>query len=161
MTPRPPSDGAVALRSLPRRFRALFAGLGDDESPDALADRAGLDGTSALGHLVAASTLTASTRRALEEVLTSDDPLLDPLVDETPRSPGGTLEERLSEVGWETDGLADRVERASADEWGRRGRVATDADVVSAADLLWRGIDGAVAHLKSAERALTEARGRR
>lgn len=158
MTPRPPRDAAVALRSLPRRFRGLFAGLGEDESPDALARRAGADGTSVIGHLVAASAVVGGTHRALDQVLTADDPLLDPVRDETPPAPSGELEERLSEVGWETDALAERVERTSAGEWGRRARVGSDADVVSAADLLWRGVDAAVGHLKSAERVLEEAR---
>jgi hypothetical protein len=158
MTPRPPRDAAVALRSLSRRFRELFAGLTEEELPHALAPQAGADGTSAMGHLVAASSVVASTRRALEEVLIDDDPTVEPIVDVTPASPAGTLEERLSELGWEADELADRVERAAADQWGRRGRLGTETDVVSAADLLWRGVDAAVAHLKAAERVLREVR---
>lgn len=158
MSPRPPRDGAVALRSLPRRFRGLFAGLGEDESPDALARRPAADGTSALGHLVGASQAVAATHRALAQVLTDDDPVVEPITELTPPDPGGTLEERLSELGWEADSLADRVDPASAEEWGRRGRVGGDADVVSAVDLLWRGIDAAVAHLRSAERVMGEVR---
>lgn len=156
MSPRPPSDGAVALRSLPRRFRGAFAGLGDDESPDALAVRAAADGTTALGHLVAATRAVSTTSRSLQQVLVTDDPVVDPItLDAT--APGGTLEERLSELGWETDALADLVDRVSADAWGRRAMVG-GTQAASAADLLWLGIDAAVDRLKVAERTLAEVR---
>lgn len=158
MSPRPPRDGAVALRSLPRRYRDMYAGLGEEESPDALARQTAPDGTSALGHLVAATQAVAATRRALDEVLTTQDPVVDPIAEETPAAPGGTLEERLSELGGEAAALADHVDRTAAADWGRRGHVGGHGDVVSAADLLWRGIDAAVAHLKSAERVLVEVR---
>jgi hypothetical protein len=158
MSLRPPRDAAVALRSLPRRFRGLFAALDEDESPDALARRTVSDGTSAIGHLIGASQVVADTHRALAEVLTVDDPLIEPIADETPLDPSGTIEERVSELGWETDALADRVDQVSADEWGRRARAGGGADAMSAVDLLWRGVDAAVAHLKGAERTLTEAR---
>ncbi len=158
MSLRPPRDAAVALRSLPRRFRGTFAALDEDESPDALARRIASDGTTALGHLIAASRVVAHANHTLAEVLSADDPLVEPIAYETPLDPSGTIEERISELGWETDALADRVDHVSADEWGRRGRAGGGADVLSAVDLLWRGVDAAVAHLKAAERTLAEVR---
>lgn len=157
MSPRPPSDGVVAVRSLPRRFRGLFAGLGEDESPDALARRPAADGWSALGHLVAATRALAAGGRALEQVLTADDAVVDPIEVDTPPAPEGTLDDRLSELGWEADALADRADRASAEEWGRRAQLRGGAEA-SALDLLWTGIDAAVGHLRSAERVLVEVR---
>ena len=159
MSTRPPSDAAVALRSLPRRFGALFSGLGEDESPDALAVRPVADGTTGLGHLVAAIRAVTWGAHALDRTLISDDPELEPLALATAGSPapGGTVAERLAELGWEAEALADRVDRASADEWGRRAQV-TGAGTVSAADVLWQVVDAAIASLKSAERTLTEAR---
>jgi hypothetical protein len=159
MSPRPPSDGVVALRSLPRRFRAAFAGLGEDESPDALAVRPAADGTSALGHVAAASAALAATAQALQQVLADDDALVSPLPQPVGGTPAGTVEERVSEVGWEAEALADRVEHVSADEWARVATVAGGSGTrVSAADVFWQGVDAAVDQLKAAERTLAEVR---
>jgi hypothetical protein len=159
VTPRPPSDGIVAIRSLPRRFRGLFAGLGEDESPDALARRPVADGSTALGHLVAATAILTAAGRSLDRVLVADDPVIDPLPAAPAGAPSGSLEERLSELGWEADALADRLEHVGADEWARRARMpAAGAQEVSAADLLWQAIDASVDHLRAAERTLDEAR---
>ena len=102
--------------------------------------------------------MVADAHRTLADVLIADDPLVEPIADETPLDPSGTIEERISELGWETDALADRVDHVSADEWGRRARSGGGADAMSAADLLWSGVDAAIAHLKGAERTLAEAR---
>src|SRR4051812_725657 len=122
MSPRPPRDGAVALRSLPRRFRGLFAGLGDDESPEALVARPAGDGTTALGHLAAATRAIATTALGLERTLTSDDPTVDPAVVDA-SAPGGTLDERLRDLEQAVEALADRVDGTAADDWGRRALV--------------------------------------
>jgi hypothetical protein len=149
----------VAVRSLPRRFRGVFAGLGEDESPDALAVRPGRDGTTALGHVAAATGVLSATGQALQQVLTDDDAHLAPLPQPTAGAPSGTVEERLSELGWEADALADRVEHVSADGWARRATVAGGSGTeVTASDLFWQGVDAAVDHLKAAERTLAEVR---
>src|SRR3546814_4651715 len=77
MAPRPPADAVVALRSLPRLYRGLFAGLGDDESPDDLAHRVGAGGRSAFDHVAAASRSLTTQDRALEQVLAEDSPTPD------------------------------------------------------------------------------------
>lgn len=161
MSPRPPRDGVVALRSLPRRFRALFAGLDDDESPDALAVRPGADGTSALGHVAAATQAIQSGSRALGDLLAKDGAVAEPVVAGAARTPGGSVEERLSELGWEADALADRAEHVGAEAWGRTGTVGGTGAGTSAADAFWSAVDLAVEHLKAAERALDEARRQR
>jgi hypothetical protein len=79
-----PSDAEVALRGLERRYRGLFAGLGEDESPDDLAHRA-RGGWSAIEHIVAAAWAIAGADRALERVLTVDDPVL-PAADVDPEA---------------------------------------------------------------------------
>src|SRR3546814_14246337 len=78
MAPSPPAESVVALRSLPRRYRGLFAGLGDDESPDDLAHRVGAGGRSAFDHIAAASRRLTTQDRALEQVLVEDSTTLDP-----------------------------------------------------------------------------------
>lgn len=159
MTARPPSDAIVAVRSFPRRFRGLFLGLGDDESPDALAVRPAPDGTTALGHLVAAAAALTTATRGLDQVLVKDDPLVEPVPSGAATSgpSTGAVDERLSELGLQADALAERADHVTADSWGRTGHTA-DGQTLSASDLLWQGVDAVVERLKAAERTLSEAR---
>ncbi len=165
MAPRPPADAVVALRSLGRRWRGLFAGLGKDELPDDLANRIGSDGHSALDHAVRATRTLSLLGRAMEQVLVDDEAVLHPAIgDSAQRSwggaAGGTVDDVIAELVHEADRLADRVDRVSAGEWARRARVAgQDADM-GALDVLWEAVDAAVTELKAAERTLSEERGR-
>lgn len=164
MAPRPPSDAVVALRSLERRYRGLFAGLGEDESPDDLAHRNGSEGRSALDQVVAATRTLTFLGRALEQVLVEEAPILHPAVaDPAERDwpeATGTVEERLSELAWEADHLAQQVDRVPAQDWSREAAVAGHDQTASAAAILWDAVDSAVDHLKAAERVLSEVRGR-
>jgi hypothetical protein len=161
---RPPADAVVALRSLGRRYRGLFAGLADDESPDDLACRNGSDGHSALDHVVAATRTITFLSRALEQTLVEHDPVLHPAVlDRAERewpAATGSVEDRLSELAWEANLLAERVEHVAAEDWARQARVARHDATVSATAVLWDAVDSAVDHLRSAERTLTEVRAR-
>jgi hypothetical protein len=165
MAVRPPADAVVALRSLPRRFRGLFAGLGEDESPDDVAHRVGSDGRSALDHAIAATRTVTFLGRALEQLLVEDDPVLHPAVADVAarewEPAEGTVDERLAELATEADGLAARAEHVAASDWARAGRVAGQDATVTAAELLWDAVDSAVAHLSSAERTLAEVRRQR
>ena len=164
MAPRPPSDAVVALRSLERRYRGLFAGLSEDEAPDDLAHRNGSDGRSALDHVVAATRTLTFLGRALEQTLIDDAPVLHPAVaDPAEREwpdATGTVEERLSELAWEADHLAQQADRVPAHDWSREARVARHDRSTSAAAILWDAVDSAIDHLKAAERVLSEVRGR-
>lgn len=165
MSHRPPSDAVVALRSLGRRWRGLFAGLGDDETPDDLAHRSGVDGTSALDHAVHATRTLSLLGRAVEQALVDEDPVLHPAVgDPSQRAWDGhsaaSVDDTLAELSHEADRLADRVARVTAHEWLRRARVAgQDADV-GALDVLWEAVDSAIADLRAAESTISEVRGR-
>lgn len=165
MAPRPPSDAVVALRSLDRRFRGLLAGRSEDEAADDLACRIGRSGRSALDHVVAATRTITFLGRALEQVLIDDDPVLHPAVlDVAARDwpdAEGSVDERVSELGWEADALADKVTRVPAADWARRARVAAHDTTVSALDVVWDAVDSAVGHLKAAEQALQEVRNQR
>ncbi len=165
MAPRPPSDAVVALRSLGRRYRGLFAGLGPDESPDDVAQRHGSEGRSALNHVVAATRTITFLGRALEMTLVETDPalhpaVLDPSAREWPDATG-TVEDRLAELAWEADSLADRAGRVTATEWGKQARVAGADATTSALAILWDAVDSAVDHLRAAERVLREVRATR
>ena len=72
----------------------------------------------------------------------------------------GTVDERLSELAWEADLLADRASRVTAHEWSRAGRVAGHDATATAVTILWDAVDTAIEHLKAAERTLREVRGR-
>ena len=80
MSARPPSDAVVALHSMGRRWRGLFAGLDEDESADALATRPGADGHSALDHATHATRTLSLLGRALEQIVVDSDAVLHPAV---------------------------------------------------------------------------------
>lgn len=159
-TIRPPSDALVALRSLGRRYRELFAQAGEHGDIDELAHHNGSDGHSALDHVVAATRTITFLGRALELLLIEDDPILHPAVlDATARewpSASGTVDERVAELGWEADALAERVAHISASDWARHARVAGHDANVSAIGVLWDAVDTSIGHLRSAARTLTQ-----
>lgn len=160
MTPRPPSDGVVALRSLPRRARALFVGLDEDESADALARRPAADGSTAVGHLAAAAKAVTQGASDLHHLLTSDQAVIAPIdvaALATQAAPG-SLDDRISELSREAEELAARTEHLSADDWARRASFVGSTHPTTAADVFWQAVDAAVAELKAAERTLDEAR---
>jgi hypothetical protein len=159
-----PGDAAVALRSLERRYRAVFAGLGDEESPDDIARRRAGSGWTPLEHVVAAAWAIAACGRALARVLREDTPELDatdvdPGLRDRPKDPSGTVHERLAELGLEANALADVVDAVPAGDWERVGTVAdSSARRVSALDIVRSAVDAGVTHLRSAERAVAEVR---
>lgn len=155
-----PSDIAVTLRGLERRYRGLFAGIGEDESPDDVARRV-VDGWSPIEHIVAAAWGIAAADRALAAILTEDDPVLDPdeVVPERRPKPGavsGTLHERLAELGLEANAAADRVEATGAREWERTGTLGDEGRRVTALDVARLAVEAGVGHLRKAEALLAE-----
>jgi hypothetical protein len=157
-----PNDAAVTLRGLERRYRALFAGLGEDESPDDVAHRR-VDGWSAIDHVVAAARALAAADRTLAKVLTTDTPTLDP-ADVEPQSrpvaPTGTVHERLSELGYEAQALADRISDVNTQDWNRQGIVSDgQGRRVTGLDLVRSAIDAGVTHLDGTRKVLAAVSG--
>ena len=157
-----PADAAVTLRGLERRYRGLFTGVGDDETPDDVAHRR-VDGWSAIDHVVAAARAIGAADRSLAKVLTLDTPSLDP-ADVVPASrpqpmaPTGTVHERLSELGYEATALADLIGGASAREWAREGVVADEPPrTITALDVVRAAIDAGIGHLDAARKVLAAA----
>jgi hypothetical protein len=153
-----PADAAVALRGFERRYRGLFAGLGDDESPDDVAHRQ-VGGWSAIDHVVAAARAIAAADRALAAVLASDDAQVTAEdVGAAPRphpgSPTGPLHERLAELGFEAVALADRIGGAHADDWRRTATVSGTGRTVTALDVVRAAVDAGVGHLNAAQKVL-------
>jgi hypothetical protein len=166
MPHRPPKDAVVALRSLGRRWRGLFAGLSEDESPDDLAHRPDADGRSAVDHAVHATRTLSLLGRAVEQALVDDDPILHPAVaDASQRAWDGpvaaTVDDAIDELAHEAARLADRADHVAADEWGRQVRVADHDATITPLTILWDAVDAAVADLSAAETTLRAVRGHR
>ena len=164
MAVRAPADAVVALRSMGRRWRGLFAGLDEDESADALARRPGRSGRTALDHAAHAAASLALLDRALEQLVVDDDAELDPAVTDAERrpwpSPTGSVDEVIDGLAAAADRMADRADRVAASDWARRAPVAGAGGDVDALSVLWDAVDSAVADLKAAESTLSEVRGR-
>jgi hypothetical protein len=157
-----PSDASVALRGLERRYRGLFAGLGEDESPDDVAHRSSR-GWSAIEHIVAAARAISAEERALTAVTTYDNPTLaaedvDPESRPKPGAPSGTVHERLAELGFEANAAADRIDNTPAADWDRTGTLAGTGRTVTALDLARGAVDAGVTHLRAAEEVLHTVR---
>jgi hypothetical protein len=153
-----PADAAIALRGFERRYRGLFAGLGDDESPDDVARRQ-VTGWSAIDHVVAAARAIAAADRALAVVLASDDAHVAPEdVGAAPRphpgSPTGTVHERLAELGFEAVALADRIDGVGADDWKRTATVSGAGRPITTLDIVRAAVDAGVSHLNAAQKVL-------
>lgn len=159
-----PSDAAVAVRSFPRRFRALLAHADDRDDPeqqvdpDELARRVGPDGTSAADHLVAADGVLALVDRALEQGVGRQDPVLHPAVSrlgevgfEDPRRPLAALLDQLETTAAD---CAARIERVPSEEWARHVRVADHDRAVGLLEIAQDGVDVVAAHLRAAERTI-------
>jgi hypothetical protein len=158
-----PSDAVVALRSLERRYRGLFAGLGEDESPDDLAHRR-TGGWSAADHIVAAARFIAGANGALARAVTADSPAVaaadvDPGAARSPGAPPEPVDGLVAQLASEANGMADRIEHVASGDWTRQavvddgsGRTITALDIVRAA------VDAGVTHLREAESVLTAIR---
>ncbi len=141
-----PSDAVAALRSFPRRFRAVLAVDGGDDR--------GVD--EAVRHVDAAGRDLAVLADAVGRALVEDRPTLHPAV----LDPGGRAypdvevpaEAALDLVSLEADRLADRAERTPAADWGRPAAVPGRGDT-TAVDLLREAVRTVAAHLSDAERA--------
>ena len=142
-----------------RRWAGLFAGLDEDESPDALAQRPGSDGQSALHHGKLATATLGWHDRDLEQILVHDDPELG---DPTHRGITAELlsvDAMIEQLASRAEQLADRADGVAAGDWGRRGSVPGQGEV-DALTVLWDAVDDAVGHLNAAEATLREVRGR-
>ncbi len=102
-----PADAAVAVRSFPRRFRAVFARPDDDErfEPDEVARRPGPEGTTAVEHLLAAIALV----EALPDAAGS-----------APADSGTAVTALLERLETVAGDAARRIEAVPNDQWGSR-----------------------------------------
>ncbi len=173
MTDQPdlaPADAAVALRSLPRRFReaiARAAGTPSHDGPDADADDAaaptdaiearadhvGPDGTSPLERVAATTAELTLFHQATTAVLSgSATPLHPGVLDRRSREwdvpPGLTVDDAVMLLEHEATAYATLVESADAREWAKSGPVAGGGSI-SAVTLVSEAVRSAVDRLRS------------
>lgn len=133
----PPADALVAVRSFPRRYRALLSGLGDYEDVADLVTRRGPGGWSALEHAGHVRDVLHAVDMRLQRVLREDTPVV-PEIHQTP--PAGVHEQGPELVLATLAGNAEQLARTMADisgkEWLRAGT--RDGRQVRAIDLARR-----------------------
>jgi DinB superfamily len=158
-----PSDAVAALRSYPRRFRALLTSLDEDERADDLVHRPGPDGRSAVDHADHVARSIAILGEALRQVLVHDEPTLLPAVaDDAARewqmaAQPSSVEAALDFLDVECIAMADTVERTPADAWTRTGTVAGSGPKMSALEIVREAVRTGATHLHAAERAIEAA----
>jgi len=133
-------DAVVALRSYPRRFRSTVLPITDDPTVEALAERVGSTGHSAVDIVVSVTNTWLLIGQALRQVLIEDAPVIhagvgDPAQREWDAPPGTTVDGALDRLADEAATLADAVDAVSSRDWNRTGSVA-GGGTISAIDLV-------------------------
>ncbi len=152
-----PADAVVALRSYPRRYRALLVRPDDDEGADVVTRRPAAGRWSALEHATHVAQVFEVVAEAVRALRLHDDP-------EVQVEPGlpsaGTVDEVVARVGAGAERLAGIVEELAGDDWRRSGRLPT-GETVSALDVVRHAVHAGAHHRREAERAVNEVRRRR
>ncbi len=155
-----PSDVAVTLRSLPRRFREAVEPHGN-EDVDALVRTVGPDGASALDQIADTGRLLALLGSALKEVVSGRQPVLQAAVTDPGarqwEHPADDLEGELGLLSEQALELAGQVERTPADQWTQVGQVVGGAEM-TALDLARETVHAGVGGLRATEKAIAHAR---
>jgi hypothetical protein len=151
-----PADAAVALRSYPRRYRAVLVRM-DDEDGARVVTAPAADGWSALDHAAHVAVALEAGADALRLVSIEDDPLIAYAPERREPSPGGvSVDDVLDRLTGACGRAADEVERVKGDDWRRPGRVG-DGESVTALDVARYLVHEGVHHLRGAERAVQAA----
>lgn len=151
-----PKDAIVAIRSLPRRYRAGF-GIVSDEAEDLLLRRPGRGWWSALelaGHV---RDMLHSKEKRLRRVNLEREPLIG---EELEIPPSGVSEQGaeaiLSALQYNAEQLARAAESMGGKDWLRTGQRRGGA--VTALDLLREAVHEGTHHLRDLDRALRRVR---
>jgi len=154
----------AALRSYPRRFRALLTSFDEDERADDYVHRAGPDGRSAIDHADHVARSMAILGEALRQVLVRDDATVVPAVgDDSARewemaAQPSSVESVLDFLSVECNAMADAVDRTPPDAWVRTGTVAGSGQRMTALDIVREAVRTGAEHLRAAERAIEAAK---
>ena len=146
-----PSDAVVALRSYPRRYRALL--LRPEEQRDILS-RPGPDGQSALDVAAVVPATLEAAAEAIRRIQRHDDPEIR-LTAATPGAAG--LDEVLARLETACRRLASTIEEVEGRDWQRTGRDPHEGSC-TALDVARHGVHVGIHHLRAAERVLGQVR---
>jgi hypothetical protein len=148
-----PGDAEVALRTFPRRWRALLEHL-DPDDPDTMARLAqpGPDGRTAIESAAAAAATLETATANLRVALTSDRPAI-----ERPEAPiGSSLADSLQRIDAAAPALADAVRDVGSSELDRGASL--DGREVTVRELIAAPVDEVAGYLRSAGDALRSGR---
>lgn len=159
MAPISPGDAEVALRSFPRRWRALLGSL-DVDDPDTVAilEHPGPSGDSAVALARKAGAALEVGARHLHEAVTRDDPSLDPDPAPPPAPGADTVAAALRRIEAAAPALADAVTRVAAGDLDRQAQRGTST--VSVRQIIADAVDEVARLLREADRAIAAGRAR-
>lgn len=152
-----PADAAVALRSFPRRYRALLLRPDVEDDPESIVTRKpDAQSPSALEHAVSVAALLEGAADDIERTLVQDRPNLGrQRVYAGPAVGIGTTLERLDAAA---EHLAEIAERARGEEWSRTATI--DGQPTRALTLLQRAVGAGAGRLRDIEQVLATVKGR-
>lgn len=150
MAPLSPADAEVALRTFSRRWRELLGGL-DQADPDteALLQRPGPDGRSALECALAAGAALGIADDRLREALRSDRPTL---TSSATTAGGGSLESALGRIDSAAPALADTIAGTASGDLDREAEL--DGRTVTVRSLITDTVSEVAGLLRAADEAL-------
>ena len=152
-----PADAVVALRSFPRRYRALLLRPDAEDDPESIvARKPSADSPSALEHAASVAALLEGAADDIERTLIQDRPTLGR---QRPHAgPVLGLAATLERLDTAAEHLAEIAERARGEEWSRTATV--DGQPTRALTLLQRAVGEGAGRLRDIERVLAEVKGR-
>jgi hypothetical protein len=153
----------VAVRSFPRRYRALLVTPGSDDGPHAVFRRRPEPSTwSALEYTAHVADMLDHFGPAIRRIVVENNPSISFFDnDERARTKRYNELERAEVLGWlelACGELASVVEGVNADDWTRTGRLeAGERDALTVAR---NGVHEGSHHLRDVQRVLNQVRGR-
>jgi hypothetical protein len=153
------SDAAVALKSLPRRYREIVSGPINDEAWDRLVRSIDGSGRSALGWTIFTTQLVTALGTAVAELPLTARPTIDLAKIVRSRieaSKASTVEEITADLASNAERAASAIAGRSHDDFDRT--VLVDGQEVEARTFVAQLVRDAVSHIRDADAAVTAAK---
>lgn len=149
-----PGDAVVALKTYPRRYRAVLA-VGDADEQQAGLETPPGGGWSAAAHAAHVADLYDRATDAISRITTTDNPT----VDLGSAEPSATaIDDVMSHLSKAANGLAAAVEAVRGGKSWKRTGTTTEGTSVSALQVLQHCVHIGVHHLHEVERTLAAVR---
>ncbi len=151
-----PTDAALTLRSLRRRFTATLVPPGDEDRPDDVVHRRPADGgLSAVEHAAWVALALPELGEALRVALIGTNASVSlPALEPQPPVDGGDLSavDVVARVAAAAEPLSDAISGVPGPEWSRTGRA--NGTTVTTLDIARGAVELAIYHLRAAERTV-------